>query len=388
MKQPTVTVHVSAIPRISAGHSWIYRGEIVDCETSQPGDIVRVRDVRGQYHGQAFYSSLSTIALRLLTRESDPIDRCFWKARLDQAETWRQKLYPGEEVYRLLYSDGDFCSSIIVDRYGPYIVMQTLSQGAERLQALLLDLLLERYQPQVIILRNDVKVRQLEGLPLEKKVVYGTLPESVVVKLGKIFFEVDLLQAQKTGLFLDQRENYLAAAGYTYGRLLDVFSYAGGFALHCAAGAESVECVDISGLACQQADRNAEKNGYSHIRSIADNAFDRLRVYDRQGTRFDSIILDPPAFAKNRRAVEPAFRGYKEINLRALRLLNPGGFLVTCSCSNHISTAQFEEIVQSAAADAQRPVQWVESRGQARDHPWLAVMPETRYLKCLIVRAW
>ncbi len=388
MSEATVTIHVSALDRLGAGHSWVFRGEIADSGDAAGGEVVRVRDVRGKFRGRAFFSSRSTIALRMLTREDIAIDRRFWQQRIAQAEDWRCRIFPGETTYRLLFSDGDFCSSIIADRYGSCLVLQTLSQGAERIQPLLVELLQERFEPQAIVLRNDAKVRQLEGLPLEKKVICGSLPEHVPAAMGKIRFDLDLLQAQKTGLFLDQRENYAAAGQYASGRTLDVFSYAGGFALHCAPRAAEVECLDISPPALQEVLRNAGLNGFTNIRTIADNAFDRLRTLDREGERFDTIILDPPAFAKNRQAVPQAQKGYKEINLRAFRLLRPGGFLITCSCSNHLTTAQFEKIVQAAAADSQRSVQWVETRGQSRDHPWLAAMPETCYLKCLILRVW
>jgi 23S rRNA (cytosine1962-C5)-methyltransferase len=334
----------------------------------------------------AFYSTRSQIALRIISRQESPIGKEFWRDRIIAADAMRRRLYPEEDVYRAVFSDSDLCSSIVVDRYGEFLTLQTLSQGSERLKPLWIELLAEYYQPRAIVLRNDVKVRELEGLEQEKGVVWGALPENPLITMSGLRWNIDLIGGQKTGMFLDQRENYLAARAHAQGSVLDAFSYAGGFGLHAAANASEVECADISIASMVWIRRNASLNGIGTISPIQANCFDLLRSYHDSGRSFDMVILDPPAFAKSRAAIQQAKKGYKEINLRAMKIIRPGGWLITCSCSYHISTSQFEHLLRESAADAHRDVQVVETRGQSRDHPVLLNLPETRYLKCLVLR--
>ncbi len=371
---------------MQSGHLWVYAADLVDAGGAQGGEVVAVTDTRGRRLGWALYSDRSQIALRWIAEPDLEITRAFWRERLLRAAAFRQRMIGDAEAYRLVFAESDLLPSLIIDRYGDCFVLQTLSQGMEALKPLWVDLLVELFAPRAIVERNDAKVRALEGLPLAKGVLYGTLPERLEVALGDGRFQVDLLQGQKTGAFLDQQENYRAAARYARGRVLDGFCYAGGFAVHLAARAESVLAVDISAEAVAQARRNVQANGLANVAVIEANVFDLLRELDRQQERFDLIVLDPPAFAKSRAAVPGALRGYKEINLRALRLLRSDGVLMTCSCSYHMSEEMFLDMLREAAADARRQVRILERRTQAPDHPVLLSMPETRYLKCVILQ--
>ncbi len=382
----TVTITARGAARLQAGHLWVYATDLVDTGGARGGDVVAVTDTRSRRLGWALYSDRSQIALRWIAEPDVEIGRAFWRERLVRAAAFRQRVIGETNAYRLVFAESDLLPSLIIDRYGEYFVLQTLSQGMEALKPLWVELLVELYAPRAIVERNDAKVRALEGLPLQKGVLYGTVPERVEIALDGLRFEVDVLGGQKTGAFLDQRENYRAAARYARGRVLDGFCYAGGFALHLAACAESVLAVDISAEAVRQARRNAEANAFSQVTVVEANLFDFLRELDRRGEAFDLIVLDPPAFAKSRAAVPNALRGYKEINLRALRLLRPEGVLVTCSCSYHMSEEMFLAMLREAAADARRQVRILERRTQAADHPILLAMPETHYLKCVILQ--
>jgi 23S rRNA (cytosine1962-C5)-methyltransferase len=382
----TVTITMRGAARLRAGHLWVYAADIVDAGGAHGGEVVAVTETRGRPLGWALYSDRSQIALRWIAEPDVEIGRAFWRDRLLGAAAFRQQIAGGREAYRLVFAESDLLPSLIVDRYGDCFVLQTLSQGMEALKPLWVELLVELFAPRTILERNDAKVRTLEGLPLTKGVLYGATPEPVEITVGEKRFRVDLLQGQKTGAFLDQQENYQAVARYARGRILDGFCYAGGFALHLADRAESVLAADISPEAVEQARHNAEINAATNVTVVAANMFDLLRELDRQHERFDLIVLDPPAFAKSRAALPGALRGYKEINLRALRLLRPGGILVTCSCSYHMSEEMFLEVLREAAADAHRSVRVLERRTQAADHPILLAMPETHYLKCVIVQ--
>ena len=289
-------------------------------------------------------------------------------------------------AYRLVHGEADRLPSLIVDRYGDYLVVQALSQGIDRRVAEITAALGELMRPKGILARNDPRVRLLEGLEQRVEVLQGEVPEHIDVREGAVSYQVDPWRGQKTGLFLDQRENREAALRYARGRLLDAFSYNGGFALALAPRCASVLAVDISEDAVARIAANAARNGLANVEARAMNVFDELRELERVGTRFDTIVLDPPAFAKNKASVKKALSGYKEINLRALKLLRPGGFLVTCSCSYNVSEAMFVDVVSDAAADAGVEVSLVEKRAQGRDHPILVNVPETYYLKCLILR--
>jgi 23S rRNA (cytosine1962-C5)-methyltransferase len=385
MGQPSVAVTQRGAERISGGHLWIYRSDVRTAH-AEPGDVVRVTDERGRLVGRALWSDRSQIALRFLTRNDKPVDREFLRRRIQAAAEFRKDVVADTNAYRLVYGEADLLPSLIVDRYGDYLVVQTLSQGMEKRKEEVMGILREEFSPRGILERNDPKARLLEGLSQTVSVLYGDVPDTVVAEINGIRFHLDLRHGQKTGAFLDQRENYRAAAQYLHGQVLDCFTYQGGFALHVAPHAESVEAVDISGPALASARSNAELNAPRNVTFREGNVFDILKEYDQAGRSFDAIVLDPPAFAKNRSAVDAALRGYKEINMRSLRLLRPGGTLLTCSCSYHVSESQFGEMLWEASVDVGKWMRVVERRGPSRDHPILLTVPESIYLKCLITR--
>ena len=350
------------------------------------GDVVAVLGPRQRLLGRAFYSDRSQIALRLVTRGETPADLALLKGRLEAAVAFREQLGIDATAFRLVHAEADLLPSLVVDRYADWLVVQALSQATDRLLPEIAGLLAAMTAPAGILARNDPRVRQLEGLEQTVEVVHGSVPESIEVREGAVRYDVDPWRGQKTGLFLDQRENRLAAARYARGRLLDAFSYTGGFALALAPRCDEVLALDISADAVARIARNAAANGLSNVTAREANVFDELRHFERSGARFDTIVLDPPAFAKNKASVPKALAGYKDINLRALRILAPGGTLVTCSCSYNVDEPLFVDIVAEAAADAHVPVTILEKRIQSRDHPVLLGVPETYYLKCLILR--
>ena len=381
-----VKINTRGAKRIRNGHLWVYRSDVREANDALGGQIVRVADEAGNFVGQAFYSDRSEIALRFLTTSEEAIDREWWRARLRQCAGRRASIARETNAYRLVYSEGDLLPSLIVDVYDDVFVMQTLSQGTEQLKGTLAELLVDEFTPRTIVERNDARVRELEGLERRTGALYGEAPEEIEINQHGVRFLVSPLGGQKTGAFLDQRENYLAARRVAHGRALDCFTFNGGFALHVASTCENVLGIDISADAIAAAQRNADLNGASKVEFRAANVFDALREFEANGERFDTIVLDPPAFAKNRASLSSAARGYKEINLRALKLLNPGGVLVTGTCSYHVSEEIFLDIIADAALDARRRVQLVEKRGQSSDHPVLLGVPETHYLKCVIAR--
>ncbi|MFN7928737.1 MAG: class I SAM-dependent rRNA methyltransferase [Blastocatellia bacterium] len=402
MQQSQVTTETIIAPkgveRIRAGHVWVFRSDVLQApHVADSGAITRVVDKRNRFVAWAQYGAESEITLRVISRtdyaESDNTPefwRAFWRERLQHAYEWRQRVVGKAEAYRLVHAEGDGLPGLIIDRYGETFSLQTLSRGMEALKELWVELLIEQFDPRLIVERNDVKVRQLEGLPMKSGVLYqkpaaSTATEFQITENG-IKYWVDLIGGQKTGAFLDQRENRAAAMRYARGHGLDCFSFHGSFALHLAKSCTHVTALDISAPAIERAARNAELNRLSNVEFIEANVFDKLAEYDTRQTRFDTIVLDPPAFAKNRGAISAALRGYKEINLRALRLLNPGGVLITCSCSYHVDEALFLEMLKDAAHDAGRMIQLVEKRTQSRDHPILLTVPETYYLKCMVLR--
>lgn len=389
--QPVISVTRRGADRLRLGHLWIYRSDLDEVPADiERGAIVRVRGPRAggreSWLGQAFYSTESQIALRLLTRRDDPVDETFWRTRLAAAIDLRASLALDSNARRLVHAEADLLPSLVVDQYGDVLVVQTLSQGTDARRDLFVRLLVELTQPAGVLLRNDPKVRLLEGLEREVSVAHGDVPERVLVRAGGIERDVDPRGGQKTGGFLDQQENHAAAARYARGRALDCFSYEGGFALAIAGACDTVTAVDVSEDAIARLRAHATRNGITNVDAVVANAFDVLREYDRRDERFHTVVLDPPAFAKQRKAVPKALSGYKEINLRALKLLEPGGHLITCTCSAHVDEAMFGEVVLSAALDAGIPVAVVEKRMQARDHPVLLGVPETYYLKCFILR--
>lgn len=381
-----VTVTKRGADRIRGGHLWIYRSDVANAAEAEGGSIVVVRDQNRNFVGQAFYSDSSQIALRFLTQTEEAIDRDWWRRKLLEAAGRRAGITPNTNAYRLVYSEGDLLPSIIVDRYDDVLVLQTLSQGSDTIKPLLAELLTEQFAPQAIIERNDVRVRQHEGLAPVAGTLYGEGPAEFEIKQDGIRFLVSPLSGQKTGSFLDQRENRIAARAFAHGRALDCFTFNGAFALHLAGVCDSVVGIDISSDAIHAARRNAELNNTTNIEFREANVFDALREMEVAGERFDTIVLDPPAFAKNRASVKAAVRGYKEINLRAIKLLNPGGVLITCTCSYHMPEDMFLGIIAEAASDAHHKLQLLEKRTQASDHPILMSVPETYYLKCVIAR--
>jgi len=371
--------------RVRAGHPWIYRFDVSGVEAA-PGDVVQVLGVKERPLGRALFSDQSQITLRMLTRDERAVDDRFWLARLRQALDYRASLQLDATACRLVHGEADLLPSLIVDRYGDVLVVQALSQGMDRLLPTLVPMLVTLTGATGVLARNDPKVRTLEGLPQEVRLLHGEVPALVPAREGPVHYEVDPWHGQKTGLFLDQRENREAAARYASGRVLDCFSYNGGFALRLASMAREVIALDSSADAVARITRNAALNSLPHVTAREANVFDELRHLERLGDRFDCIVLDPPAFAKNKAAVTRAMAGYKEINLRALRLLNTGGFLVTCSCSYNVDEALFGQALYEASVDSHRAVTVVEKRMQGLYHPVLLGVPETYYLTCVILR--
>jgi 23S rRNA (cytosine1962-C5)-methyltransferase len=383
---PVVQISRGGSARLRAGHVWVYRSDILSSKDVPPGALVTVADERGKRLGSALYSDSSQIAIRMISAGSVSDLPELVRERIRQALAYRELLVQDTNAYRVVFSEGDFLPGLIVDRYNDILVVQFLTQAmdAEPVRGAVTSQLTESLHPAAILERVDARVRELEQLPpRESGLLFGDKSATEFAMNGARFF-FESAGAQKTGAFLDQRENYRAAAEYSRGEVLDVFCYQGGFALHMAQRAAKVTGVDSSRPALEMAERNARLNG-REIEWIEGNAFDLLKDYSAAGQRYDTIVLDPPAFAKTKTSLETALRGYKEINLRALKMLRPGGFLITCSCSYHVDEDAFLGTITAAALDAHRTTRLVEKRGQAKDHPILPPVPETSYLKCLII---
>ncbi|SHE53137.1 SAM-dependent methyltransferase [Desulfofundulus australicus DSM 11792] len=379
--------------RVLLGHPWVYRTEVEDIQGDfNPGDVVEVVDYRGRFVGRGYINPASQIIVRLLTREKgEKIDREFFRRRLMSAIDYRRRVVRHSNACRLVFAEADFLPALIVDRFGDYLSLQTLALGIDLYKETIVELLDELLNPAGIYERNDVSVRELEGLPLRTGFLKGPFNPVVEIEENGLRFLVDLAGGQKTGYFLDQRENRLALEGLARdARVLDCFCHTGTFSVYAARfGAREVLGIDVAGDALEMARENAARNGFDRVCTFREgNAFDELRDLDRAGERFELIILDPPAFTKSREALEGAIRGYKEINLRAMKLLPAGGFLVTCSCSYHMTESLFMEVLLDAARDVKRQLRLVEMRRQARDHPMLLASPETYYLKCFILQVW
>ncbi len=384
----TITLRKTRETRVRGGHPWIYSSEIEKVDGAfENGDIVNVCDFRGKFIGRGFYNPQSQISLRILTRNDEPCDRAFFERRVRDAWEYRKRLCDPQSC-RLIYSESDFLPGLVVDKFGDILVLQSLSLGIERIKDMIADLLMEIVEPAGIWERSDVPVRRLEGLEQTTGLLRGAVPDLVEMRENGILFGVDVKNGQKTGFFLDQKENRAAIAPLCPGaRVLDCFCHNGSFSLHAAKyGAASVLGVDISEEALEVARANARRNDMANVTFEAHNCFDHLRELTDAGEKFDLVILDPPAFTKNKAAVPAALRGYKEINLRGLKLVRPGGFLVTCSCSQHVLTEMFQDIVNQAARDAKKRVRLVEYRTQGKDHPILPQSIETKYLKCMILQ--
>jgi 23S rRNA (cytosine1962-C5)-methyltransferase len=381
-----VRVSRKGADRVTSGHPWIFSSDIADRDGAQAGHPVKVADLRGRPLGTAHYSSSSQISLRMLSRQVEEIGRDFFLHRLRAAEAHRRAVVRNTDAYRVVHGEADLLPALVVDRYGDYLVVQTLDQGMDAAKGAIASALDEIFHPKGIVARNDVAVRAKEELPLETTILAGEVPESVTVRMNALTLRADLMHGQKTGIFLDQRDNYRAAARYARGgKALDCFTSTGGFALHLAGKCESVEAADSSGPALVTARANAAANGIGNIDFKEADIFQLLTNYASARRHFSMVVLDPPAFAKSRRNLESATTGYKEINLRALRLLQPGGILVTCSCSHHLGESALLELVAQASLDANRTLRVLERRTQSQDHPILLTVPETLYLKCLIL---
>jgi len=372
--------------RLKSGHVWVYRSDIVSSDGVPPGAVVDVADERGKFLGTALYSSASQIAIRIISpNKVDDLPDLLQK-RIQDSIAYREPVVRDSDAYRVIFSEADFLPGLIVDRYNDLLSFQVLTQAmdSEPLRQAVLSKLVERLQPAAIVERVDPRVRELEQLPARASGLVHGQKDSTVFSMNGVRFHFDALLGQKTGAFLDQRENYAAAQRYARGEALDVFCYQGGFALHLAPQCSKVTGVDSSRSRLEVAERNAALNG-REVEWIEANAFDLLRDYADAGRQYDTIVLDPPAFARSKRNLETAMRGYKELNLRALKMLRPGGVLLTCSCSYHVSEGDFAQMLTEAAGDLRRPLRVLERRGQSRDHPLLLGVPETGYLKCFII---
>jgi 23S rRNA (cytosine1962-C5)-methyltransferase len=383
---PVVRINRKAASRIESGHPWIFLSDVIEANGAQPGDAVMVIDPRGRQLGTAHYSSTSQITLRLLSRKLEHVDRSFLRVRIAAAEEHRKLVVRDSEAYRLIHAEGDLLPGLIIDRYGEYFVVQLLNQGMDRMRAEIQSVLQEFFNPKGVVARNDAPTRAKENLPAEIVVLSGEIREPVDIRMNGLLWQADLLRGQKTGIFLDQRENYLAVKHYAHGRALDCFTATGGFALHLAGVCQSVEAIDSSAPILEVAKANAEANGLRNVVFERADVLEYLPNLVAAHRKYDLVVVDPPAFTKSRGAVEGAARGYKEINLRALRLLGPGGILVSCSCSHHMSEARLLEIIAAAALDTGKQLRVLERRTQALDHPILLTVPETHYLKCLVMQ--
>jgi 23S rRNA (cytosine1962-C5)-methyltransferase len=383
---PVVKVSGRGANRLKDGHVWVYRSDIVSADGIAPGALVGVTDDREKFLGTALYSSASQIAIRMISREAVRDLDGLLRKRIRDAIAYRERVVRDTDAYRIVFSEADFLPGLIVDRYNDLLSLQVLTQAmdTEAVRQIIVSELSERLEPAAIAERVDPRVRDLEQLPARSSSLLQGEKSSTVFSMNGVRFRYEAFEGQKTGAFLDQRENYAAAAQYARGEALDVFCYHGGFALHLAQHCSKVTGVDSSRPALEVADHNAALNG-REVEWIEANAFDLLRDYASAGQQYDTIVLDPPAFAKSKRNLETALRGYKELNLRALKMLRPGGILVTCSCSYHVSPTEFVEVVAQASRDMHRNLRIVENRTQAKDHPILLTVPETAYLKCFVL---
>lgn len=385
MNEPSVKTNKKGAAWHRTGHPWIYKDDLEKPEPALSGKIVAVLDNNGRFLGKAFYNERSKIALRFITEEDAKIDKAFWKKRLSAAIEYRNKLIKDTDAYRLSHAEADGLPSLIIDRYGDNISIQTLSMGMDNIKNTVVEILTELLEPKSIVARNDSAMRRLEGLPEEKEILYGKPPEKIAVFEGKIKYLVDILNGQKTGAYLDQRENRMASERYAKGKTLDCFAYQGLFSLHAAKSSEEVIAIDSSAQALEALLANAKLNSNENIKIQGGNVFDILKSFQKETRQFDLIILDPPAFAKSKKDLQDAVRGYIDINFRAMKLLSRGGHLITCSCSYNLSEGQFFEIIKEALKESGKSARLVEKRIQPLDHPILLNFPESNYLKCFIL---
>jgi 23S rRNA (cytosine1962-C5)-methyltransferase len=371
--------------RLQEGHVWVYRSDIISADGVGPGTAVGITDERGKFLGTALYSDASQIAVRMISTRAVSDVQSLLRERIQAAVNYRQRVVRDTDAYRIVFSEADFLPGLIVDRFNDLLSLQILTQAMDTypVRQTIVSELGQQLKPTSIVERVDPRIRELEQLPAKSSGIIQGDKATTIFTMNQVRFHYEALEGQKTGSFLDQRENYAAAARYAQGEALDVFCYQGGFALHIAQTCSKVTGVDSSLPALEMAERNATLNG-REIEWVEANAFDLLRDYADAGRRFDTIVLDPPAFAKSKSTLETALRGYKELNLRALKMLRPGGILVTCCCSYHVSPVQYLDIVRVAARDVHRNLRIMEDHGAAKDHPTLLNVPETDYLKCII----
>jgi 23S rRNA (cytosine1962-C5)-methyltransferase len=387
---PKVKISPRGAARLKSGHVWVYRSDILAADGVPPGSIVTVHDQRGKPFGTALYSTSSQIAIRMFSHNPVSDIPALLRERITNAIAYRKNLVHDTDAYRVIFSEADFLPGLIVDRYNDILSLQVLTQAmdANPFRETVLSALSEQLKPASVIERVDPRVQELETLPPRASGLLQGDKTATTFTMNGVQFHFDALEGQKTGAFLDQRENYAAAVQYAHGDALDVFCYQGGFALHLAPKCQQVTGVDSSRPALEVADQNAGLNRSSlegrEIEWIEANAFDLLKDYSGADRLYDTIVLDPPAFAKSKRDLDAAMRGYKELNLRALKMLRPGGILVTCSCSYHVGQSDFLDMLSAAALDAHRTLRLIEVRGQSKDHPVLLNVPETSYLKCVI----
>jgi 23S rRNA (cytosine1962-C5)-methyltransferase len=393
--EPIVKLSTRGVARLQSRHPWVYRSDIVDEKDVPPGSVVRVLDQRGKFLGSALYSSSSQIAIRMISHGSVSDLPGMVAERIRAAIAYRKEVVTNSDAYRIVFSEADFLPGLIVDRYSDVVTLQILTQAMDTapVREAILRTLDAELHPAGIVERVDPRIRELEQLPPRPSELLQGEKSSTIVSMNggmngdasiDVRFHYDALEGQKTGAFLDQRENYAAAARYAHGEALDAFCYHGGFALHLAEKGSSVTGVDSSRPALEMAEKNALLNG-REVEWVEANAFDLLRDYAADNRRYDTVVLDPPAFAKTKRDLDKALRGYKELNLRAMKMLRPGGILVSCSCSFHVSGQDFLKVLADAAQDAHKSLRIIEDRGAAKDHPVLLNVPETRYLQCIIL---
>lgn len=381
-----VVINEKGMRRVHAAHPWIFKSDILRSCEAQAGDIVTVNGPGKQFLGRAFFNPQSQITLRLISRKKEMIDGNFWKKRIRNSIARRGPLLAERNAARLIFGESDLMPGLILDRYQDVLVFQTLSAGMDRRKEEFLSYFEELLKPVAVVERNDSSVRDLEGLLKQRGVLRGNLPPGLEIQAAGRRFLLDPVEGQKTGFFLDQIENYTATARFAFGRALDVFCYQGGFSLSIASRVNDILAIDSSSAALEKLRSNADLNGLTNIRTQEVNGFDFLKERQTEGKAFDTIILDPPPFVRSRKDRESGIRGYKEINLRAMKLLNPGGVLVTCSCSQNFTPDLFGTMLFEAARDAKREIQILEIRGAPADHPVLLTFPESSYLQCWILR--
>ena len=385
MQTPSIKITKKGAAWFRTGHPWIYKDDLERQDPSLSGSVISVLDNSGNFLAKAFYNEKSKIAVRIITYEDVAVDAGFWRKRISERIEYRKKTVKDATAYRLAHSEADGLPSLIVDRYGDHLSIQTLSLGMDKIKATIVEALVELVKPVSITGRNDSSMRKFEGLDEKKEVLYGKPPEKIEVKEGKIKYLVDIMNGQKTGTYLDQRENHIVAEKYAAGKVLDCFSYQGLFSLHAALTADEVTAVDSSGPALEALKENAALNGLANIKAAEGKVSETLKLYQKEGRQFDLIILDPPAFAKSKKDLQSAARGYIDINFRAMKLLKRGGHLLTCSCSYNLSEGQFLDIIYEALCESRRQALLVEKRIQPVDHPILVNFPESNYLKCFVL---